>query len=210
MDKNKLTTEHRLTLRTEIVRTATSEFMAKGVCAVRMDDIARALKISKRTLYEIYTNKEELLLEVVKVQDDNYAKRMQNFFDDPAHNVIDVIIESYNIQISWWVKSNIEFFADLKKFRKVKDFFSQKEAVHRRDSVKFFKRGVEEGLFLPNIDYSIFAQVSNASIEYVKKNRLCAEYGLEYVLRNIMLLYIRGICTSRGIAQLDAMFNTGR
>lgn len=209
MDKNKLTTEHRLTLRTEIVRAARSEFMAKGVRAVRMDDIAKALRISKRTLYEIYANKEELLFEVIKVQDDNYVTHMRTFFNDPKHNVIDVIIESYNLQISWWVRSNMEFFSDLKKYRKVKEFFNMKEAVHRRDSVTFFKRGVEEGLFLPNIDYAVFSQVSNASIEYVKKNRLCAEYGLEYVLRNIILLYIRGICTSRGIAQLDAMFNIG-
>ena len=32
-----------------------------------MDDIANELKISKRTLYEIYSNKEELLLEVCDV-----------------------------------------------------------------------------------------------------------------------------------------------
>ena len=41
-------------------------FAEKGIRAVKMDDIARMLTISKRTLYEIYPNKEELLLECFK------------------------------------------------------------------------------------------------------------------------------------------------
>ncbi len=40
---------------------ATILFQAQGVKQVRMDDIARELSISKKTLYELFSDKEELL-----------------------------------------------------------------------------------------------------------------------------------------------------
>ena len=40
---------------------ATILFQAQGVKQARMDDIARELAISKKTLYELFSDKEELL-----------------------------------------------------------------------------------------------------------------------------------------------------
>ena len=53
---------YRQELKVRILQTAMREFKQKGIRDVRMDDIAGILGISKRTLYEIYENKEELLL----------------------------------------------------------------------------------------------------------------------------------------------------
>ena len=52
-------TEYRQGLHEKILVTAMSEFHKHGISAVKMDEIARILSISKRTLYEIYANKEE-------------------------------------------------------------------------------------------------------------------------------------------------------
>jgi len=51
-----------------------TEFLHKGVKSVKMDDIANALAISKRTLYEIYSNKEELLLEAVHIHEEEVQR----------------------------------------------------------------------------------------------------------------------------------------
>jgi AcrR family transcriptional regulator len=51
-------------LRARITEQAKQAFSAYGIKAVRMDDIAAAEGISKRTLYELYADKEALLLEV--------------------------------------------------------------------------------------------------------------------------------------------------
>lgn len=63
MKRTRATTEYRKELKGKILEVALCEFKQKGIRAVKMDDIARMLTISKRTLYEIYPNKEELLLE---------------------------------------------------------------------------------------------------------------------------------------------------
>ena len=50
-----------------IVLAAAKAFAQKGVKTVRMDDIATGLSISKRTLYELFHDKEDLLLDVMKL-----------------------------------------------------------------------------------------------------------------------------------------------
>ncbi len=52
-------------LRARVIKKASQEFIKKGIKSVRMDDIAALLTISKRTLYEIFNNKEELLYDCV-------------------------------------------------------------------------------------------------------------------------------------------------
>ena len=49
-------------LKLRVVETASKSFMTLGIKAVHMDDIASSLSISKRTLYELFGDKEELLL----------------------------------------------------------------------------------------------------------------------------------------------------
>ena len=61
MKKTCTQTLYRQELKGKILQTAMEEFTQKGVRAVKMDDIATRLSISKRTLYEIYSNKEDFV-----------------------------------------------------------------------------------------------------------------------------------------------------
>ena len=54
----KSVTLYRQELKERILTLSLRECKAKGVKAVKMDDLAKQLSISKRTLYEIYANKE--------------------------------------------------------------------------------------------------------------------------------------------------------
>ena len=65
--KNITPTIYRQELKGKILVTAMSLFKREGIKRVKMDDIAQALSISKRTLYETYENKEQLLCCFVKV-----------------------------------------------------------------------------------------------------------------------------------------------
>ena len=68
MKKTCTQTLYRQELKGKILQTAMEEFTQKGVRAVKMDDIATRLSISKRTLYEIYSNKEDFVhIEYLKV-----------------------------------------------------------------------------------------------------------------------------------------------
>lgn len=65
-------TNYRIELPEKILNIAMQEFLHRGIKSVKMDDIANLSGISKRTLYEIYSNKEELLLECVRKHEEEY------------------------------------------------------------------------------------------------------------------------------------------
>ena len=65
MQETKPISAYKQSLRSKIIETALKAFRAHGIRAVTMDDVATELKISKRTLYEIFGNKEEVLSECV-------------------------------------------------------------------------------------------------------------------------------------------------
>mgnify|MGYP000841418268 CR=1 FL=1 len=95
MYKGSSQTCYKLELRNRILKAAMTEFLHKGVKSVKMDDIANTLAISKRTLYEIYSNKEELLLEAVRIHEQEFNDHMLQYSLDKNHNVMDIIIEFY-------------------------------------------------------------------------------------------------------------------
>ena len=72
-----------------IVLAAAKSFAQKGVKTVRMDDIAAGLSISKRTLYELFHDKEDLLLDVMKLHREEMqeymtqvASKAESFFEE--------------------------------------------------------------------------------------------------------------------------------
>ncbi len=70
----------------KIVETALQMFNSRGLRGVTMDDIAQALHMSKRTLYETFANKEELLAEcLMRVHDriNELHRRAHSKVDEP-------------------------------------------------------------------------------------------------------------------------------
>ena len=65
MQEIKETTAYKKQLKGRILEAALKAFAEQGVKAVKMDDVAQMLAISKRTIYEIFSDKEELLYQVV-------------------------------------------------------------------------------------------------------------------------------------------------
>lgn len=77
-----------------IVLAAAKSFAQKGVKTVRMDDIAAGLSISKRTLYELFHDKEDLLLDVMKL----HREEMQEYMTQvasKAENVLEVLLKFF-------------------------------------------------------------------------------------------------------------------
>ena len=110
---------YREELKQRIIDVAMKEFWQKGVKAVKMDDIANDLTISKRTLYETYENKEVLLLEVLKHHKQQQHNHVADFSEKVNGNVMDIIFELYNMHVESCKKINPIFYEELKKYQKV-------------------------------------------------------------------------------------------
>ena len=87
-------------------------------------------------------------------------------------------------------------------------YFEARDSERKQDKMKFYQRGVREGVFRDDVDYDVLSRILNASIAYVKQSKMYKEYDFTRILNNIIILFIRGVCTYDGIRQFDALLNS--
>lgn len=204
MYKGSSQTCYKLELRNRILKAAMTEFMHKGVKSVKMDDIANTLAISKRTLYEIYSNKEELLLEAVRIHEQEFNDHMLQYSLDKNHNVMDIIIEFYKKKLLSIADVSPLFLVELRKYKQVVEYLERMNAERHNNALLFFHRGVKEGFFRSDLNFDIILKTSSASANYAMETQMYKNYSITAIMHNTIFLYLRGICTTKGIKVLDA------
>ena len=209
MQEIKNFTDYKLQLMDRILDTVITAVTTHGIKAVKMDDVAAELGISKRTLYEIYDDKETLVLEGVKRYHEK-KKTALNVYAANNHNVLDVIIHFYEMQIKESKNINPLFYDDIVKYPRLVAYLEQKHQNGREDFLRFMKRGVEEGLFRDDIDYGIITHMFEAQGNYMRNRRLYQQYTFEELFFSMLFVSLRGFCTLKGIEQLDRFFATAR
>ena len=199
--KNITPTIDRQEVKGKILVTAMSLFKREGIKRVKMDDIAQALSISKRTLYETYENKEQLLCEGV-IYEHQLRQEQLRQFTEQAENEIEVVMEFIRQEIVLLGGINPLFFSELAKYERVVELLNEEHEQKRLHSMEFVKRGVEKGYFRSDINYDIVTKMSDAVVQHVMMTRMYEEYPLSEIFRNHVDILFRGICTDKGIAAL--------
>ena len=202
MQEIKIISAYRQSLKTRILEAASDAFSQKGIKSVRMDDIAQSLNISKRTLYEIYENKEVLLFECLKTSKARAQEEM-TFIAAQQNNVMDIILDIYRSKMSQLQKINPQFYSDLEKYPQLQSFLEEQHDKDRTKLKDFLRRGIEEGYFKGDINVDIIANVFDAINEYMMSHKLYTEFPLEQLFNNMLFVTIRGICTQKGVAVID-------
>jgi len=202
---NKPTNPYRQDLRKKILATAMAAFREKGVKAVKMDDIASQLSISKRTLYELYDNKEDLLYACVLDHDQTFEKRLKAMMEDGENTVIDVLICFMRMHIEESSKTNPAFFTEVAKYPKLIAYIDERKAKSRSRSIGFMMKGVEEGFFRSDVNYNVTNLMADVFINYVMKHELYKQIPLHEIFRNVIMVMLRGFCTEKGLQRIDQL-----
>lgn len=195
--------EYRKELKCRIIDYAMGEFYKRGVRAVKMDEISQGLHVSKRTVYEIFGDKEELLLAGLKIKNQEMREKLEAYACNVAHNVVDIIGYFYKLQMEVNSMVGVAFYEEIHRMPRVIEFFNQEHEREFADRVKFLKAGVEEGLFRQDIDYSLTMELLSASMSEIMHNQLYKKYSMQEMFDNYFLVIIRGFCTERGVALLN-------
>ena len=199
--------DYRNELKERILEYSEKEFYANGVRQVKMDNIANYLSISKRTLYEIYPTKEDLLLECVKKHDKTHESRIEQYIEESNPNAIEIIIFSYKMKLEYFLQLNPLFLEELCKYKRVISYFDARDKERDTNFEWLFNRGVEEGFFRKDLNPRIISNMFTVSLKEAIDNELYKEFGMEYLFRDIVFTLIRGICTIRGIEAIDQLLN---
>ena len=203
MQDLKETMSHRAALKEHILEISMRAFIEHGIKAVKMDDIASMLGISKRTLYEIYEDKERLLYQAI-VKYDKLKHNQLSAFAEAGHNVIEIILEAYRIKANELRMVNPVFYDDILKYPAVANYIKEVHERTRSNISQFLSRGADEGYFRKDIDYEMLVHLSDAIGQHIKVQKLHQRYTIQALFENFYLVILRGLCTQKGLEVLNA------
>lgn len=176
-----------------IVLAAAKAFAQKGVKTVRMDDIATGLSISKRTLYELFHDKEDLLLDVMKL----HREEMQEYMTQvasKAENVLEVLLKFFQ---------NRKFFEDIEKYPKVMRYIDESRKENLDSAMEFYRKGVEQGIFRNDVNYNIVRAMVCEQMDLLLHSEICKSYSLGEIYETVVFMHMRGISTEKGLKIVD-------
>ncbi len=187
-------------LREKILRTSMDLMMRIGPQSVTMDMVARDCGISKRTLYETFPNKHDLICDVIKFnQEASNAKFVEIF--EQSSNSFEALMGVYTVARDFIQKTSQVFLTDIKRlYPEAFNEYKNQEISHILSLAKIIRQAKDEGLALPGIKCKIaaFLLTNNMKNLHNMQDFPFREYTAAEVFDGAFLNFMRGIATTKG------------
>lgn len=193
----------RARVRSHVIEIAQALFRKQGVRNVTMDDIAHRLGMSKRTLYQIFRDKEDLLLASVQQHDAETEAEASRLLEK-ADNVLSFIMAFMQLRIQEIDQIQPSFFADIMKYPKVKAYFEERNRTQEATAVEMLDQGKEEGYFRGDVNFHIVYNILVGSFETLLHSPGMEHFSHREIFFNTAILYIRGCATPKGMEIVDS------
>lgn len=200
-----------MTQRENIVKHVSQMIISLGVKSVRMDDVAAELAMSKRTLYEMFGDKEELLFASLAYLIDERGRRMVALTKE-CDNMLEVLLVSVRELCGNGIGSELEqrLACNLKKF--YPSVYERMRCYHSEQGLKGMKYALDrcnsEGLLDPNADIELMAHMFLMTMGlYMTDGHITLPSGVgrEDALAVMSINFLRGIASVKGLQIIDAI-----
>lgn len=149
-------------------------FNTNGIRLVTMDSISMDLKISKRTLYEIFKDKDDLVTQVMQHELHKANEKIKKIIAE-SDNVLDAIfqIAEHKVQNNPSSKTNPKTVEDLKKYHPAIYSNAYEKIVEETYSTffKLIERGKIENYFKKEIDSEILIYMIQKVVQACELDR---------------------------------------
>jgi TetR/AcrR family transcriptional regulator, cholesterol catabolism regulator len=194
--------------RDRIIEGAAELFKAYGIKSVTMDSLANQFGISKRTIYEVFSDKDDLLMAVLgrmARQQKELAKRIL----DESENSIVAIFRMLEINRDSFQFMSPAFQSDLKKYHHdvLMKNLDNIELPDYKSNFQVIEKGIEEGLFRKDINPDLVNRCLYNLGRSIMDNDLYPYemHSRHEVIKNIFFNYLRGISTDRGLDLINQL-----
>ena len=194
----------------KILEEAKQLFMRIGIKSVSMDDIAQVLRISKKTIYKCFKDKQDLVNRVIE-EKINFEKSKLDKCACSSKNAIQHMID-FSRHISQSRKNlNPTMIYDMQKFypdqwAKMEEFRTD----YFRETIKNnLNNGIKTGLFRSDINADLTALMYITLISGMVKQFTSAEnnYQFQTIHFQMVSYHLHGICTEEGRSYLKQHIN---
>ncbi len=187
--------------KSQIIEGAVQMFMKYGIKAVTMDDVARELSISKKTIYQFVKNKSELVDAAV----DHVFNHMSNLIEceyKTEANAIDVLINVDEAVCGVMENHNPSLdFQLMKYYPEIHQKLEDKRKLLITKNIKTnLRQGIAENLYRSDINIELIAELYYGRMSTLKEDDhfIRSKGDLKTVMKEILIYHVNGIATEEG------------
>lgn len=175
-----------------------------------MDDVARELGVSKKTLYQMVENKEDLIRQVMQ-GDFEADKQMFVRHAEEASDAIDEFLRNSRYFIREMRELSPATLHDLKKYYPAiwREMFQNHQREFQAGLARNLERGMEEGLYRDGLDPFVIATLYSGMMAMVVDRQVfpAHERPLSDIIRQMTGYHFNGIVNQFGRDRLDHYLN---
>ncbi len=196
----------------ERILTAAEElFMQYGFRSISMDDIAKHISVSKKTIYQFFEDKDEIVNITVRRHFEKEKEVCNHQVFCNASNAVEEMVKVAKLIKLNTLNINPAIIFDLQKYHpkawQILQDFKQDFILH--SIVRNLKQGIEEGLYRPDIDVDVLARLRLEEVQMGFDSSIFSPVKFNAYQTHMQLLehFIRGIVTDKGLALFDQYKN---
>jgi AcrR family transcriptional regulator len=181
-------------------------YIKYGIKSITMDDVARELGMSKKTLYQYVVDKDDLVGKFIDIEISLRKEEICKCFGK-GYNAIEELFEISLFMNRLMKNQNFATEHDLKKYY---PHHYNKAQLARREGVQSYimlnlKKGINEGLYRDDMDKEVIARLYLWRVENIQLDNLFTveEFTSVKLFMELLNYHIRGIATEKGIAELE-------
>lgn len=184
-----------------IIQGANELFSQYGIKSVTMDDIARHLSISKKTIYTVFEDKNDLVRQLMRQTFEGHMKMIDEGCAN-ADNAVEEILEVMSCVKKIMGAMNPSLFYDMQKyhtdawllFKEFRNGYIQEKVKNN------LKKGIEEGNYRNDINIDILAKLRIEQVDMAFNPFIFPsdKFNIPQVILELTRHYLYGIATLKG------------
>lgn len=195
----------------EIINRVKEMYFRYGIKSVTMDDVARELSISKKTLYQHFSDKEKLVDEVVKILLVEKTEIVDNLIAD-CPDAISEMVTIHQFMDKMSREHSYAMENDMRKYYPAtfNRIVTSKRAHMYKVAIENIQRGQKEGFYRSEVNGEIIAKTVLVRFESSIDSCIftCEEMLTKEFFNEILNYHVRGIATPKGIKRLEEILAT--
>lgn len=178
-----------------------------GPSRTTMDLVASRLGMSKRTLYEIFDSKDDLLKSVLTYLHNIHIVKITKLLNE-SDNMMEAIGKVMFYHQKNMIETNPVFYHDMdERYRHIRKEYDHNSSNWIEDMHKAVKIGIRQGVFRSHVNYPVALQLFRIQLESLKRmeEHFPAEITLAEASESIIQGFLRSIATDEGHKVLDKL-----
>lgn len=182
--------------------------LKNGLKATTMDKVASALSMSKRTLYEIFDSKEEMIKGVLSYLHRKHSSNIKTIFEKS-----DTVIEAFYYIFKSYQEimdiASADFYRDMDvMYSQIRNVYDAQTDAWQQNMLATIATGQQQGVFRDDVNYPVILRMFRVQMESLKRMEefLPNDVTIQEAYQTVIMSFLRSIASQKGMEILEKAY----